>query len=226
MKLSGFTHRQGTPMKSRELFTIHDLIASNYTITKLTYGNYLHKFTPATTATVYEFEANATPIIVEGERYNIGYTVDSEGRNIIDLSALSLTSQVNPILSFLAAQQIAKGNYAAEKAKNEQRVTHSATDGYYWGKKYAWRMFGTVIAKEAFFKYLDEIGHPSVPCFTRDPDRPYSNDQSTAYKEDGLEEAMQNLIASATKASSAYFKSPLYSKKFAIHGINSITDKK
>lgn len=85
MKLSDVTHRQGTPMKSRELFTIHDLIASNYTITKLTYGNYLHKFTPATTATVYEFEANATPIIVEGERYNIGYTLDSEGRNIIDL---------------------------------------------------------------------------------------------------------------------------------------------
>ena len=143
-----------------------------------------------------------------------------------DLSALSLTSQVNPMLSFLAAQQIAKGNYAAEKAKNDQRVTHSAKDGYYWGKKYAWRMFGTVIAKEAFFQYLDEIGHPSVPCITRDPDLPYSNDQSTAYKEDGLEEAMRNLIVSATKASAAYFKSPLYSKKFTIKGINAITDKK
>ena len=213
-------------MKSRDLFTIHDLIASNYTITKLASGNYLHKFTPATTATVYEFEANATPVVVEGERYNIGYTVDAKGRNIIDLSALSLTSQVNPMLSFLAAQQVAKGNYACEKAKNDQRVTHSAKDGYYWGKKYAWRMFGTVIAKEAFFQYLDEIGHPSVPCITRDPDLPYSNDQSTAYKEDGLEEAMRNLIVSATKASAAYFKSPLYSKKFTIKGINAITDKK
>lgn len=213
-------------MKSRDLLTIHDLIASNYTITKLTSGSYLHQFTPATTGTVYEFVANATPAIVEGERYNIGYTVDSKGRNIIDLSALSLTSQVNPMLSFLAARQIAKGNYATEKAKNDQRVSHSAKDGYYWGKKYAWRMFGTVIAKEAFFQYLDEIGHPSVPCITSNPDLPYSNEPSTAYIDDGLEEAMRNLILSATKASSAYFKSPLYSRKFTIKGINAITDKK
>lgn len=67
-------------MKSRDLFTIHDLIASNYKITKLASGKYLHQFTPATTPTVYEFEANATPVVVEGERYNIGYTVDSKGQ--------------------------------------------------------------------------------------------------------------------------------------------------
>jgi hypothetical protein len=213
-------------MKSRELLTIHDLIASNYRITKLASGKYHHQFTPATTSTIYEFEANATPVIVEGKRYNIGYTVDSAGRNLIDLSALSPTSQVTPMLSFLAAQQIAKGNYAIERAKNDQRVTHSARDGYYWGKKYAWRMFGTAIAKEAFFQYIEEIGHPAVPCTTRDPDLPYSTDLSTAYKEDGLEDAMKNLIASATKASSAYFKSPLYSRKFAIKGINALTDKK
>ena len=213
-------------MKSRDLFTIHDLIASNYKITKLASGTYRHQFTPATTSTIYEFEANATPVIIEGERYNIGYSVDLTGRNIIDLSALSLTSLVNPMLSFLAAQHIAKGNHAVEKAKNDQRVTHSATDGYYWGKKYAWRMFGTVIAKDAFFQYLEEIGHPSVPCITRDPDLPYSNDQSTAYAETGLEEAMRNLIASSTKTSAAYFKSPLYSKKFTIKGLNALTDKK
>jgi len=213
-------------LKSRDLFTIHDLIASNYTITKLASGKYHHQFTPATTATVYEFEANATPVVVEGERYNIGYSVDDAGRNIIDLSALSLTSQVNPMLSFLAAQHIAAGNHAIEKAKNDQRVTHAATDGYYWGKKYAWRMFGTAIAKSAFFEYLEEIGHPSVPCITRDPDLPYSNDESTAYAEHGLEEAMRNLIVSATRASAAYFRSPLYSKKFTIKGINALTDKK
>ena len=213
-------------MKSRDLFTIHDLIASNYTITKLASGKYLHKFTPANTSTVYEFEANATPVVTEGERYNIGFSVDSKGRNIIDLSALSLTSVVNPMLSFLAAQQIAKGNYAVEKAKNDQRTIHTATDGYYWGKKYAWRMFGTVIAQEAFYSYLEEIGHPSVPCITRDPNLPFSNDQSTAFKDDGLEVAMRNLIASAVKVSGAYFKSPLYSKKFTIKGINAITDKK
>jgi hypothetical protein len=213
-------------MKPRELSTIHDLIASNYTITQLPSGKYLHQFTPATTNTVYEFEANATPVITEGERYNIGYSVDSHGRNIIELSALSPTSPVNPILSFLTAQQIALGNHAAEKAKNDQRVKHSATDGYYWGKKYAWRMFGTVIAKEAFYQYLEEIGHPSVPCITRDPDLPYSNDPSTAYKEEGLEDAIRNLITSATKISGAYYKSPFYSKKFSIRGINAITDKK
>ena len=213
-------------MKSRELFTIHDLIASNYHISKLQSGKYLHQFTPATTGTLYEFEANATPVITEGERYNIGYIVDAKSRNIVDLSALSPTSQVNPMLSFLAAQHIAHGNKAIEKAKNDQRVTHSAKIGYYWGKKYAWRMFGTVIAKEAFFQYLEEISHPSVPCITRDPDLPYANEESTAYAERGLEDAMKNLIASATKASAAYFKSPLYTKKFTIKGINALTDKK
>jgi hypothetical protein len=213
-------------MKSRELFTTHDVIVSNYTITKQPSGKYLHQFTPATTATIYEFEANATPIVIQGERYNIGYFVNSIGKNIIDLSALSLTSQINPMLSFLAAQQIAKENHKIEKAKNDNRVTHSATDGYYWGKKYAWRMFGTAIANSAFYQYLDEIHHPSVPCITRDPDLPYSNDESIAYAERGLEDAMKNLIVSATKSSAAYFKSPLYSKKFAIKGINAITDKK
>lgn len=152
--------------------------------------------------------------------------VDAAGRNIIDLSALSPTSQVNPMLSFLAAQHIARGNHTIEKAKNDQRVTHAATDGYYWGKKYAWRMFGTVIAKGAFFEYLEEIGHQSVPCITRDPDLPYSNDESTAYAEHGLEDVVRNLIASAVKVSPAYFKSPLYSKKFTIKGINALTDKK
>ena len=166
-------------------------------------------------------------MIKEGERYNIGYTTDAAGRNVIDLSALSPTSQVNPMLSFVAAQHIAQGNYETEKAKNDQRVTHKGTDGYYWGKKYAWRMFGTVIAKDAFYQYLEEIKHPCVPCITRDPDLPYAgNDESVAYVEDGLEEAMNDLIMSATKASSAYFSSPLYSKKFTIKGLNALTDKK
>jgi len=213
-------------MKPRELLTIHDLIASNYTITKLISGTYLHQFTPATTSTLYEFEANATPVITEGERYNIGFTVDARGRNIIEPSALSLTSQVNPMLSFMAAQHMAIGNFSIEKAKNDDRVTHKATDGYYWGKKYAWRMFGTVISDNAFYKYLEEIKHPFVSCITRDPDLPYSNVESIAYAEDGLEDAVRNLIASAEKSSKAYFKSPLYSRSFSIKGINAITDKK
>jgi hypothetical protein len=169
-------------MKSRDLFTTPNLIASNYTITKLEDGKYLHRFTPQSTSTVYEFEANATPVIEEGERYNIGYTVDANGRNIVEVSTLSKASLVNPMFSFMAAQNLAQETYAAEKAKNEQRVSHSANDGYYWGKKYAWRMFGTAIPKNAFFEYLKEINHPSVPCTTSDPDLPYGNDDSIAYK--------------------------------------------
>ncbi len=212
-------------MKSRELFTIHDLIASNYTIIKLPSGKYIHKFTPENTSTEYEFEANATPIIVEGERYNIGYIVNGD-RKIVDVSVLSKSSEVNPMFSFAVAQQIAREHRDIEKAKNDQRVTHNARDGYYWGKKYAWRMVGTVIAKKAFYQYLEEIGHPSVPCVTQDPDFPSSNTQSTAYREVGLEEAMKQLISSAVKVSGAYYKSPLYSKEFSIKGIKAITDKK
>jgi hypothetical protein len=212
-------------MKSRDLFTTPNLIASNYTITKLEDGKYLHRFTPQSTPKVYEFEANATPVIEEGERYNIGYIVDANGRNIVEVSTLSKASLVNPMFSFMAAKNLAQETYAAEKAKNEQRVSYSADDAYYWGKKYAWRMFGTAIPKNAFFEYLKEINHPSVPCITSDPDLPYGN-ESIAYKEEGLQEAVMNLIASAVKVSSSYYQSPLYSKKFSIKGINAITDKK
>lgn len=213
-------------MKSRDLFTIHDLIASNYKISQLPNGKFLHSFTPKTTNTVYEFEANSAPVIEEGQRYNIGFATDKNGRNVIELSALSKTADVNPFFSYAFAQQIARENKLAEKAKNDQRVTHKTTDGYYWGKKYAWRMFGTVISKDAFYSYLEEINHPSVPCITNNPDLPYQSEPSTAYKEEGLEEAMHNLISSAQKVSPAYYKSPLYSRKLSIKGIKAITDKK
>lgn len=213
-------------MKSRDLYTRHDLIASNYNITELSNDKFLHQFTPSTTNTTYQFEANGSPIIVEGERYNIGFFVDENNNNIIELSALSKTSEVNPMFSYAYSLQIAREDYLVEKEKNDTRVTHNATDGYYWGKKYAWRMFGTVISDNAFFKYLKEINHPTVPCVTNNPDMPYSNDPSTAYKEEGLEEAMRNLISTAERVTPAYFKSPLYSKKFSIKGIKAITDKK
>ena len=213
-------------MKSRNLFTIHDLIASNYTINKLPNGKYLHCFTPKTTNTMYEFEANSSPIIEEGERYNVGFSVESNGKNIVELSALSKTAEVNPFFSYALAQQMARENRAAEKAKNDQRVTHEATDGYYWGKKYAWRMFGAVISKDAFYNYLEEIKHPSVPCVTNNPDLPYQNQKSIAYKEKGLDEAIRNLVNSAKKVSPAYYKSPLYTRKLSIRGVNAITDKK
>lgn len=213
-------------MKSRDLFTTPNLIASNYTVTKLEDGKYLHKFTPQSTSKEYEFTANKEPVIEEGERYNIGYTVDSNGRNIVEVSSLSKASLVNPIFSFMTAQSLAQETYVAEKAKNDHRVNHSAPDGYYWGKKYAWRMFGTVISKGAFFEYLKEINHASVTCITSDPDLPYGSDESIAYREEGLRDAVMNLISSAEKVSAAFYKSPLYSKKFSIRGINALTDKK
>ena len=214
-------------MKSRDLNTTHDLIVSNYRISPTQGGKFRHTFTPKNTSTVYEFEANSAPLVKNGERYNIGYHVDSSGRNIVDVSALSKTSIVNPMFSFSVAQQLARQNRGAEKAKNDQRVSHSGKGGYYWGKKYAWRMFGTVIGKEAFYSYLEEIMHPSVPCITTNPDLPFSSrDSSTAFKEVGLEDAMRKLISSAVKVSGAYYKSPLYSKKFSVRGLNAITDKK
>jgi len=213
-------------MKSKDLHTIHDLIVTDYTITKLPGGKSLHEFRPATTATKYEFEANAVPVLVEGERYNIGFTVTPDGRNIIDRSALSLSSHVNPMFSYIAAQQLAGQQFEEERKKNERRVSHSATDDYYWGKKYAWRMYGACIAQPAFHAYLDEIGHPKVSCITADPDYPSSNTESFAYAETGLEDAIKNLIASAKKTTAAYYESPLYSKRFTIKGVNSITHKK
>jgi hypothetical protein len=130
------------------------------------------------------------------------------------------------MFSFMAAQHLADTTATQEKEKNDLRVTHSATDGYYWGKKYAWRRYGMVIPKSAFYSYLEEIGHPFVPCTTRDPERSFAVDQSIAYKEGGLLEAVRDLVASAKKKGNVYFKSPLYSKKFSINGVNAITDKK
>jgi hypothetical protein len=103
-----------------------------------------------------------------------------------------------------------------------------AQDGYCWGKKYAWREFGLVISKDAFYAYLKEIKHPKVECITRNPDMGFSNsgEPSTAYKEEGLADAVNSLIASAVKMTKVRFKSPLYSKQFVIRVIEAITDKR
>lgn len=213
-------------MKSRNLKTIHDLIVSEYKIVPIGNGKYLHSFKPATTNTVYQFEANGTPEVVEGERYNIGYYDDEHGNKIIDTSCLSLNTQVNPMLSYLYASKLSEGKHDSNKAKNDERVSHAAKDGYYWGKKYAWREFGLVVSKNAFFAYLKEIKHPKVKCITSNPDMGFSNEPSTAYKEEGLADAVNALIASAKKATKVRFKSQLYSKQFVIRGIEAITDKK
>jgi hypothetical protein len=213
-------------MKSRSLKTIHDLIVSDYSITPLGMGKFIHSFKPATTETRYQFEASGTPELVEGERYNIGFYVDDAGNKIIDTSCLSKNTEINPMINYWYANELARSRHDINKGKNDARVQHTAKDGYYWGKKYAWREFGLVISKDAFYAYLKEISHPRVDCITNNPDMGFMNEPSTAYKEDGLAGAINALIASAEKKTKVRYKSPLYSKQFAIKGIEAITDKK
>jgi len=213
-------------MKSRELKTIHDLIVSDYKIEPIGNGKFTHSFKPATTNTIYQFEANGTPEVKEGERYNIGFYENEYGNKIIDTSCLSINTEVNPMLSYLYASKLSEGKHDINKGKNDDRVSHTAQDGYYWGKKYAWREFGLVISKDAFYALLKEVNHPKTECITRNPAMPFSNESSTAYKDEGLADVMQSLIASAVKVTKVRFKSPLYSKQFVIRGIEAITDKK
>ncbi|PSU69822.1 hypothetical protein C9J22_13165 [Photobacterium phosphoreum] len=214
-------------MKSRELHTIQDLIVSNYTITSNGDGKFTHTFTPENTNTLYSFIANETYELEQGEHYSIGFYIGDKGNKIVELSCVAKNQGVNPMLSFLFAQQEAEGKHAVNTEKNNTRVTHKATDGYYWGKKYAWREFGMAIPKGAFHAYLAEVGHPTVPCFTSNPALPYSNnDYSIAYKEEGLAKVIEDLITSAVKVTAARYESPLYSKRFMIKAISAITDKK
>ena len=214
-------------MKSRDLYTVHDVIVRGYTIAVLPTGRFLHQFTPSTTDTIYQFETNSSAAeLVNGDRYNIGFITAPDGRNIIEPSALGKADTVNKLLSYSAAKHFSLDKLAENQGKNDDRVQHRATDGYYWGRKYAWRRFGLVIAKSAFYQYLDEIAHPFVPCRTINDDLEiYSNEDSVAYQEEGLEEAMDALIDTAEKAG-RYFQSPRYSKKFQIRPINAISDKK
>jgi hypothetical protein len=211
-------------MRSKKLQTVYNVVASNYSIQKLPEGKYLHSFTPFTTNTVYEFIENEVPVITEGKNYNIGYTQMPDGRKIVDPSALALASAVNPMLSYLYAENLANEKYAEEKEKNDTRVLHQATDDYYWAKKHAWRMFGAFMAEDAFIKYLDEIEHKSVPCIMTPPDHPRT--QSTAYAETGLEEAAYLLLSTAVKVNASMYKSDHYSGKFIIKGLNAISHKK
>lgn len=213
-------------MKARSLFARHDVVISNYRISQIVPKDFLHQFETKTTGTSYEFTTtNSAPIMVDGERYNIGFEEEG-GKNIVEPAALSKISDVNPIISLMTAKQISKENDAVNRGKNDARVTHSAPDGYYWGKKYAWRQFGLVISKGAFYAYLEEIGHPKIDCITSNPDMSYANEPSIAFKDNGLEAAIDELIYNAKPSGSRYFTSPRYSKKFQIRGINAITDKK
>ncbi|WP_223669851.1 hypothetical protein [Kangiella shandongensis] len=213
-------------MRDRKLLTVYDVIVDNYNIEEIGEGHYLHTFTTKTTGNKFEYEGKSIEIVEENERYNIGYEKIG-GRNIIALHSLSKVSSVNKNISYNYAKQIASEDFNINKQKNDDRVSHSASDGYYWGKKYAWRAYGgIVIAKEAFFNYLDEINHPSVSCITDDPDKPFAGNESIAYKDEGLEEKLDALIETAEKSGKRFYKSELYSKKFIIKGIKAITDKK
>ena len=80
-------------MKSREFFTTPVLIVTGYAIAPHN-GKFLHTFTPETTNTVYQFIANQEPVLEEGQRYKIGYTVDN-GVNWVDISATAKADDVD-----------------------------------------------------------------------------------------------------------------------------------
>lgn len=215
-------------MKPRFLNTIHDLVVSNYTINPrvLPNGKFQHTFTPLTTSTLYEFEEGNVPILVEGEHYSIGFEVIG-GRNVVDVSAIGKAGNFNKMLSYATAQQYSNNILLANQSKNDTRVNPNRVSGdYYWGKKYAWRRYGLFMAKDAFYDYLDEINHPAIDCITSNPAIGVtSNQQSKAYKDDGLEQVMYDLVTSAVPVG-RYFQSPHFSRKFQIRPIEAITDKK
>lgn len=209
-------------MRARDINTQHDLIVSNYKIEKMG-DKFIHSFTPKTTETIYRLETTTeTPVAVEGLHYNVGY-IPEDGYRRVDLSSLSRTSDLNPLLSLSVALELGQSNLEVEKAKNEARLTHDATDGYYWAKKQAWRIYGMCIGKDAFINYLKEIKHPSIPCTMQKEG--FAPSPSTAYLDEGLVDAMEKLIGSAVKKG-RYYQSPYYSKKFNIDGIAAISDKK
>lgn len=207
-------------MKSRELLTTPVLIVTNYRIEPDPSGKFLHSFTPENTNTIYQFRANQEPVLEEGQRYNIGFSVE-DGLNWVDVSATAKADDVDQHKSHYVARLLGEEKRAVETQKSNDRVQHYATDGYYLGKKYAWRIYGMAVARDTFDAYLADINHPCVSCFTE-------GSSSTAYKEDGLDAAMHELIQTATRVSGNRFKSPLLPSKkwFQIKGISAITDKK
>ncbi|NIF22564.1 hypothetical protein [Candidatus Pantoea multigeneris] len=216
-------------MKSRNLKTIHDLIVTNYQKHDLGNGRFLHTFQPSTTDTIYQFEANAEDVLVQGERYNIGFTEDN-GIKTIDTSCLSKASVLDKDFSYQYARNMSKQKHEENRGKNDSRVKHSESDGYYWGRKYAWREFGLALPREAFEIYLIEcVGHPMINCQVITEGYPQGED-SVAFQDDGLEDAIDALIQSAVIVNNGpYFKSPLYfdgRRKFTIKGVPAITDKK
>ena len=138
---------------------------------------------------------------------------------------LTPSDMVTPLSSYNFAKEYAKQVYEVERKNNDDRVYHVGTNDYFWGKKYAWRIFGACIPKNAFYAYLEEIGHTSIPCITSTEG--YSPSNSIAYAESGLDDSVYKLITSAVIVKNGpYYRSPAYSKKFTIEGLTAITHKK
>ncbi len=207
-------------MKSRELHTTPVLIVTNYRVVPHASGKFLHSFTPETTNTTYRFIANQEPVLECGQRYNIGYWVEN-GEYWVDVAATAKADAVDKDKSFYVAKILGEELRAVELKKSGERVVHQAKDGHYLGKKYAWRIYGMAIPREAFDTYLSDINHPTVPCSTE-------GSTSIAYKEDGLEAAIDALRESAVRINGNRFRSSLMKSKkwFQIKGISAITDKK
>lgn len=219
LQLSPINVIQGKILKSRELLTTPILVVSNYTIKPIPGGKHHHSFTPESTSTIYEFEANSEPHLVQGERYNIGYEVINS-RNIVDTSAIQKASDVDPVVSYYVSVQLGKQNQTLNTAKSDGRVVHGGV-GDHLGKKYAWRIYGMCLARDTFEDYLAEIKHPMVICTT-------DGSPSIAYKNVGIDIAMATLIQSVKRISGNRFSSPLLPKRkwFTIKGIDAITEKK
>lgn len=209
-------------MKSRELKTTPVLIVSNYVICPDSSGRWLHKFTPESTSTVYQMIANKEPIFLVGERYNIGYETES-GINWVDISATSRADVVEPTVSHYVASKLGQQRKHTETQKSNDRVVHSAIDGVYLGKKYAWRIYGMALARDTFDEYLNAIDHPRVSCLT-------DGSPSIAFKDEGIRVAVDALIASCIRVGNVgnRFSSSLLPRKkwFMVKGLEAITDKK
>lgn len=206
-------------MKSRDLLTTPTIVVSNYRIIE-SENTFLHSFSPETTKTNYCFFGGDQPLLEEGQRYSVGFR-SQEGVNWVDLAATARAGDVDKNKSLYVARILGEEGRQLETSKSNSRVIHSAVEGLYLGKKYAWRIYGMAVARDTFDAYLKDIGHAAIPCTT-------DGTASIAYRDAGLAQAMQLLIDSAVRIQENRFRSHLLPSKdwFQIKGIPAITDKK
>ena len=212
-------------MKPRSLNTTARVIVTDYTMTHITAGLYLYSFHPATTKTCYQFFAGSEPRLEEGKTYNVGYHCVNDTR-WVDPEFIAPAESVDPIASHRVARALGEQRRAEETRKSNQRISHTATDGDYLGAKYAWRIYGMAIPRKLFYLYLQAINHPWIECTIQKPDS--IETRSIAYKDEGLDIAMDNLIRSLIRIVGDRFCSPkiLSRQWFIVKGIEAITDKK